>query len=113
MDYRTTPVGLTFTELAGGENHNPTQAATWEDWGLPAIIPAGAVAALIDVEHLSTTAHTLGVRKNGTALVRSTAMQNKQHRVMLTEVDANRVVEVYASQIDAVVAKFSVLGYWS
>lgn len=108
------PSGLTFTELAGGESHKVSADDTWEDWDLSAIIGAGAVAALIGIA-ATDTANSGGARKNGSALSRKfsirTTAPNYIEAILLTEVDANRVIDIYSNQ--KLYAYFNVLGYWS
>ena len=97
-----------FTELAGGQGKNVTSTSTWEDYDLSAIIGAGAVAALIQIT--CSSAQTTGARKNGSALTRTFA-QAIGDRALLTECDANRIVEIYSISVAAVT--FNILGYWS
>lgn len=102
--------GVTFTELAGGENKQATGAGAWEDWDISAIIGAGAVAALIQIRG-STTAGVNGCRKNGSALVRRPKQLNNATVCVLTECDASRIIEIY--QANTARGAFDVLGYWS
>ena len=62
--------GLTFTELAGIENHLAAGAGAWEDWDLSAIVPAGTVSVLVLVFKSGVGSKKAGARKNGTALDR-------------------------------------------
>lgn len=112
--------GLTFTELAEGEEHDVAAEDTWEDWDLSAIIAAGSKAVLIDILY----SHDVwgGARKNGSALDRQLLPDNNsataltqesvKNLMLLTECDASRVIEVYCGHTIGRV-KFSVLGYWS
>ncbi|MBA7621563.1 hypothetical protein ES703_28927 [subsurface metagenome] len=101
----------TFTELAGGEGYHASASTTWEDWDLSAIIPAGAVTALISMQQENTSIYDVGARRNGTALDRKMAAKAYVTQNWLTEVDANRVIEIYAEYCNN--TKFNVLGYWS
>ena len=109
--------GLTFTELAGGEDHQVTNTNTWEDWDISAIVPAGTKAVLVEI-HLQFSANQVaGARKNGSALNRyqSTGTPSAtvvSFRSLVTEVDDNRIIEVYGSLASAYLT-FSILGYWS
>lgn len=109
--------GLTFTELAGGEAHQVTTINTWEDWDLSAIVPAGTKTVLVEIYLKFSANQVSGVRKNGSALDRKQATGTPSdtsvaYRHVLTEVDDNRVIEVYGSLADANLT-FSILGYWS
>ena len=107
------PTGLTFTELAGGENHKVSANSTWEAWDISGIIPAGAVSALILITNKdSAYTYTAGARMNGSALVRSFILGRLYGiACLLTQVDVNRVVEIWAQEKSDVM--FSVMGYWS
>lgn len=101
-----------FTELAGGEDHQVSAIDTWEDWDLSAIVPGGTKAVLIHAYSRSLW----GARKNGTALDRKTFAcgDGTTHKsaFILTEVDLNRVVELYV-QGTVGYTVFSIVGYWS
>ena len=106
-----------FTDLAGGEDQSISNVS-WTDWDISAIVPTGTAFVLIGLEWNSTNrgTFTIGVRKNGTALSRVVEVGGVAIDVygtvsVVTEVDTNRVVEVYISST-AKVAKASVLGYW-
>ena len=109
--------GLTFTELAGGEDHQVTDINTWEDWDLSAIVPAGTKAVLVEI-YLQFSSNTVcGVRKNGSSLNRyqstgTPSATTVSFRDILTEVDDNRIIEVYGSVASAYLI-FSILGYWA
>jgi len=102
--------GLTFTELVGGEVHVVVGASTWEDWDLSAIIGAGAKSALVEIRQFYPGSR-VGVRKNGSALVRY-RVGTVGTGVILTEVDANRIIELYVADLGNR-GNFSILGYWS
>lgn len=102
---------LVFTELAGGDNHDAAAHSTWEDWDISGIIPVGAIYALIEIINAGLGDRALGVRKKGSALNRTQVMAPNTNRVVLTEVSASRVVEIWVSSTGAM--KFSVLGHWS
>ena len=51
------------------------------------------------------------MRKNGSALTRSINLYNTGDRTWTTEVDANRVLEIYVATAVAGFY-FNVLGYW-
>jgi len=109
--------GSTFTELAGGEAHQVNTINTWEDWDLSAIVPAGTKAVLVEIYLKFSSNQVCGVRKNGSALDRKRGTGTPSdisvaYRHILTEVDANRIIEVYSSLADANLT-FSILGYWS
>ena len=109
--------GWTFTELAGQENKQVAVINTWEDWDLSAIVPAGTKAVLVEIRLIFSANQVSGVRKNGSALNRlqSTSTPSTtviSFRDILTEVDANRTIEIYGS-LASVYLHFSILGYWS
>ncbi len=109
--------GLSFTELAGGENHQVTSINTWEDWDLSAIVPVGTKAVLVEIYLQFSANQVSGARKNGSALNRyqSTGTPSAtvvSFRNLVTEVDDNRIIEVYGSIASAYLT-FSILGYWS
>jgi len=110
-----TPAKATYTELVGKQNHQVGQNDTWEDWDISGIIPAGAKSALIDIRCNFTLVKSMGVRKNGSALDRNFSIGGTtavgSHAIVLTEVDANRVIECYGTVSPH--HTFSVLGYWS
>ena len=109
--------GLTFTELAGGEGHQVTNTSTWEDWDLSAIVPAGTKAVLVEIYLQFSANQVSGVRKNGSSLNRYQSTGTPTNTVVsfrniLTEVDGNRIIEIYGSLASAYLT-FSILGYWS
>ena len=109
--------GLTFTELAGAENHQVTNTNTWEDWNLSAIVPAGTKAVLVEIYLQFSSNQVSGARKNGSALARyqSTGTPSAtvvSFRNLVTEVDDNRIIEVYGSVASSNLS-FSILGYWA
>jgi len=109
--------GLTFTELAGGEDHQVTNTNTWEDWDLSAIVPAGTKAVLVEIYLQFSANQVSGVRKNGSSLNRYQSTGTPTNTVVsfrniLTEVDDNRIIEIYGSLASAYLT-FSILGYWS
>ncbi len=109
--------GLTFTELEGQENKQVAAINTWEDWDLSAIVPAGTKAVLVEIRLIFSANQVSGVRKNGSALNRlqSTGTPSTtvvSFRNVVTEVDANRIIEIYGSLASAYL-HFSILGYWS
>lgn len=110
-------VGVSFTELAGGEDYANTTDNTWEDWDLSAIIGAGATVVLLMGSNISTTnAYSIGVRKNGSALVRYDVIdqclraEQRSQILMIAECDANRVIETFSNKDTCY---FQCLGYWS
>lgn len=108
---------LSFTELAGGENHNASQSGNWEDWDLSAIIGSGAKVVLVGIANQSSSAYRAGARKNGTALDRKGKLDEGLSNLFMwdimlpTECDANRVIEIYAGYHTDIY--FNILGYWS
>ncbi len=109
---------ISFTELAGDEWKVVTGADGWEDWDLSGIIGAGSLTALISVYNNDASDERAGARKNGSALDRSfgprgiteTTLEIDGLAVMLVEVDANRVIEIYGGSVEI---RFGVKGYWS
>ena len=71
----------------------------------------GAVTALVWLDNSSISNYVSGVRKNGSALDRKHYVQKNSGIVLLTEVDASRVIEIYTTSASQ--PKFSILGYWS
>ena len=100
-----------FIDIIGGADHQATGADTWEDWDISALVPAGTIAAQISVRNASGTARVVGMRKNGSALTRSINLYNTGDRTWTTEVDANRVLEIYVATAVAGFY-FNALGYW-
>ena len=96
------PAGLTFTELDGSASI--TGSGTWTDWDLSSIVPAGTKFVLVYHRH-STSTHTYGARKNGTAYDRTAFCKGPGW--IATECDSNRVIEVYASET------YELWGYWA
>jgi len=108
---------LSFTELAGGESHSPSSASTWEDWDISAIVPAGAKCVLVTLGNYSSgNNYVMGARKNGSALSRISIVPAPAVDgadawcTLLTECDANRVIEIYSSDT---LGGFEIVGYWS
>lgn len=111
----------TFTELAGGEDHNVAGAVGWEDWDLSAIIPAGQKIVLVGIrsELTSNTSGENGAREKGSGLARlftvkaaaTTGGDLIQYNTILTKTDANRVIEIYG--FSTTKAEFNIIGYWS
>lgn len=109
-------VPLAFTELFGTQVIHTATGGTWADWDLSAIIGAGAKSALIHVSCEVSSTGLAGIRKNGSALVRyiDGTLGGEDGCAVLTEVDANRVVETYGkSNTVGYRSLFRVLGYWS
>ena len=111
--------GLLFTELEGDEDKYVTTTGTWEDWNLSSIVPAGAKVIEVFVMNGSSSNYRVGVRKNGSALNRFLAantdptknyFEPEQLVTVLSEVDANRVLEIYAT---GTAIRFAIKGYWS
>ncbi len=111
------PSAVTFTELAGGEDHlNP--GIGWGDWDLSGIIGAGAVCVLLAMQNKEPSIKGGGARKNGSALARFDVLppyfDNVDERFsfsIICECDANRVIEIYGGGSNEIY--FQVLGYWS
>jgi len=107
--------GLTFTELDSAVHNASGAINTWEDWDVSGLVPAGTVAVLVGIYNIDVNALlTGGARKNGTALTRYFPVGWASHAVqthILTECDANRIIDIYASNLGAV--GFFILGYWS
>lgn len=109
--------GLTFTELAGDQNKNVAVINTWEDWDLSASVPAGTKAVEVEIRILASGNQVSGARKKGSALARTRATGTPDNidvcfRNLVTEVDANRVIQIYASLATTAI-QFNILGYWS
>jgi len=103
-----------FVELVGNE-HQPGGAGDgWNDWDISAIIPAGSHYALIECLATGDVNMNSGARKNGSALARiQTHPVAETFRVVLTECDANRVIEIYThAGTGGARNNYSVLGYW-
>lgn len=105
------PSSVTFTELFSTPYHCISNTSTWEDWDLSSIVPAGTLCVLVIVAVPGgTNKYEAGARKNGTALARKDDAADYRSS-LLTEVDANRVIEVYGESTTAV--RFTIAGYWS
>lgn len=109
-NWEAMPKGLTFTELMSTA-HGPSAANTWEDWDLSAIVPAGTKSVLVCITN-QAAAGNRGCRKNGSALVRYWYLNaaDMPHMFILTECDANRIIEIYYPNTDA---HHQIVGYWS
>ncbi|MBA7682892.1 hypothetical protein ES703_91248 [subsurface metagenome] len=113
--------GLAFTELAGIEYKVVNNINVWEDWDLSAIVPAGTVSVLVLAWSKGATTNKAGARKNGTALDRpftaltignaASLLGNNVSCCMLTEVDANRIIDIRGSSLTTI--RFGIKGYWS
>ena len=106
--------GISFTELAGAAAPAHPETSGWADCDLSALVPAGAVAVLIR-QKMAAYTKTYGVRKNGSALARYWSPANADNSgdaIILTECDANRVIETYYNDITGITSWY-VLGYWS
>jgi hypothetical protein len=101
-----------FTELAGNDNHEASVAATWEDWDLSTIVPAKTKYVLVQLRNGYTSAKIGGARKNGSTDDRKFSVPASGNVCLLTEVDANRVIEVYAETVTDG-PDFGILGYWA
>ena len=109
---------IVFTELVGGQDRHVGAAATWTDWDISAIVPAGTKSVIVAMVNIDTVnVKSAGARKNGSALDRrgtlplTAGAAESWDFSLLTECDANRVIEIYA-QTDASI-HFNILGYWS
>ena len=114
------PTSLVFTELAGGQAQGPSSTDTWLDWDISAIVPAGTKYVLVGGAPISTSSSSIvGARKNGTALDRRfqiaqtsiSGFDGLSNVVVLTEVDANRIIEIWTRSQSG--GKFNIVGYWS
>jgi len=106
-------------DLVGAQNYNPSAASTWEDWDISAIIPAGAKGAMVEMASSLNTGYILGgARKNGTAINRyayldqATVTTHRADKVLPTECDASRIIEVYSQGV-ATNVYFNIVGYWT
>ena len=103
--------GLTFTELAGGEDKAVAVIDTWEDWDLSAIIGAGSKVVLLEIQNWNTaTDYMTGARNKGSALDRIDNQRRSSHRLLSTECDSDRVLQIYAEHTEVI---FCVAGYWN
>lgn len=104
--------GRTFTELAGGENHQVTGNDAWENWDISLIVPVGTKSVIVVINVANFNALAFGARANGSALVRRIIGTQYHNYALVTEVDANRIIDCYTLDAFASVF-FSILGYWS
>lgn len=104
--------GLTFVELAGGEDHESSTPNVWEEWSLQGIVPTGTKYAFIDIRNSSGSNQNIGIRKKGSALSRKLYTVNSTERTWPVEVDTNRKTEVY-KQFNQTGIYFNVMGYWA
>ena len=99
---------VNWTEYTEAET-SPAAFNTWENWDLSAKgVPANALVFV----HLRCAGarQTLGVRRNGSALVRSIFFLADEGQVWPVQADADGIIERYVSNV-AVVGKFAVLGW--
>lgn len=107
--------GVSFTELDGSVK---TTAAgeglgdgVWGDWDISGTIPVGTALVLIGV--LKNTADDLiGVRKGGTALVRTFMVAKVGTAFIPTLPSATRTIGIMSSDVSDG-DEFCVFGYWS
>lgn len=106
--------GLSFTELAPGAEHNVTNTNTWEDWDISGKVPTGTKYVIVEMQKTGGGDAVMGARKNGSTLNRKVAngedVDNESVVDLITEVDANRVIEIFA---DSTRVDFYIVGYWS
>lgn len=103
---------LTFVELAGGEDYTPTTASTWEDWDISGIVPVGTKYVLVHMSNTANNSWNYGARKNGSSLNRIVNLGPYSHANWTTEVDENRVIEIYGTRDPPTSNYFNILGYW-
>jgi len=111
------PSAVTFTEYYAQDSHTVSTASTWEDWDLSAIVGAGAIAVLVSIEAHTNSQMAVGARKNGAADARYSYVASPFASTwitccnLLTECDANRIIEIFAASTSDV--RFQIRGYWS
>jgi len=106
-----------FVELAGNEAHVVTYNDTWQDWDISAIVPAGVICVLVQVQKKVgiTDIAIGGARKNGSALIRTIFLSSETGShpagaTLITECDANRVIELWGDNVEP--CYYGILGYW-
>jgi hypothetical protein len=101
--------GFTYTAVNPPTETNVSSTSTWEDWDLSGALPAGAKYAVIYMRNNASSAYYGMVRKKGQSEITSTIyLRYYAPILMIAELDANLVIERYATSTQI---KFSVLGY--
>lgn len=102
-----------FTDLDLTDSHQATANATWEDWDISGIVPAGTVMVLLWIE-LGQNGVVLGVRGNGSSDDRKRTMYTIGGNPMISVVpDVNRVIEIYDQLATTSTSTFRLVGYWT
>lgn len=104
---------LRFAEYWGTE-HNVTAQATWQDWDLSSIVPAGTKFVQIRIVPETSTVVAVGVRKNGSADVRTinSPADTGDSVFQVVECDDNKVIECYVNSAGYKSYGFYLTGYW-
>lgn len=103
------PPGLTLTECMS-VFHKAVGDAAWEDWDISALVPEGTEYAVVLIRNSDVAAiRTCGARRNGSADERRITLVALGAYTLITEVDSNRIIEIYA-QVAADV-NFHIVGY--
>ena len=113
----TLPAPMTYVQLIGTDNAHSASDATWEDWDLSALVPAGTLYVLVGMGHGNTAAtFQLGVRETGSALDsrltfdKATDAGSRMQLSLIVPVDSARKIQRYGQTIAQ--SYFSILGYW-
>jgi len=113
---------LVYTPLIGTDNHpHPGGAGTWQDWDISAIVPVGTRYVEVSIgSNNSALTINAGVRANGSGLARfntiaitAVGATGNWSMSVTTDMDAARIIEIYADTVNFGTVNFCVLGYWS
>ena len=96
---------MTFVELDGTAQYSILVINTWEDWDLTALIPANALAVLVNT---AAGNNAYGVRPNNSAQARIVG----GYGYSMVSRHANRIIECYSSALGGAGGLFYLLGYW-
>jgi hypothetical protein len=104
--------GLTYVEITPVKVDKNAGGGVWENWDLSASIPTGAVYAEIWCRASAGVCDQVGVRKDGSALVRyAQPLSLGGGPTMTVGLNATRIVEVYNPVVNQ--ASYTCFGYWA
>jgi len=89
----TLPAPMTYVQLIGTDYAHSASDATWEDWDLSALVPAGTLYVLVGMGHGNTA-----------------DAGSRMQLSLIVPVDSARKIQRYGQTIAQ--SYFSILGYW-
>lgn len=101
---------FTFTYFEAFATNYQAASNDWEDWNISALVGANTRFAEIMMVNTTATSRTMGVRKDGSALLRTVGIIGNARIIFTVEVSATGVIEIKTDDFNN--SAFQVIGYW-